>query len=71
MKVIKLDQRKAERSSLRSKVTSVIMGIAMLTANVIRKMPKMKPTSLSAAEDMKQPAKINAAKYPIANIQYV
>ena len=53
MKVIKLDQRKAERSSLRSKVTSVIMGIAMLTANVIRKMPKMKPTSLSAAEDMK------------------
>ncbi|MNZ87859.1 hypothetical protein D3C78_1067340 [compost metagenome] len=67
-KVIKLDQRKADRSSLRSKATSVIIGIAMLTASVIRKMPKMKPISRIAARDITVACQFSAAQYRMLNL---
>src|SRR3990167_6721353 len=40
---IRLDQRKALRSSWRSNSIRVSIGIVMLTARVMRKMPRMKP----------------------------
>ncbi|MCY1552916.1 hypothetical protein D9M68_893500 [compost metagenome] len=51
--VIRLDQRKAPRSSVRSKTNSVSMGMSMLTARVIRKMPRIKPIMRSVGRAMK------------------
>nr|BFE96379.1 hypothetical protein GCM10020185_69150 [Pseudomonas brassicacearum subsp. brassicacearum] len=52
-KVIRLDHKKnAERSSLRSYITSVKSGIAMLAARVIRKIPRMKPINRTTAMDI-------------------
>ncbi len=42
-KVIRLPQMNACRSSVRSNASRVSIGMIMLTARVIRKMPRMKP----------------------------
>ncbi|MCY1305972.1 hypothetical protein D9M70_558040 [compost metagenome] len=52
MKVIRLDQRKAKMSSVRSKASRVSMGMTMLTARVMRKMPMMKPMMRKVGRDM-------------------
>ncbi len=52
MKVIRLDQRNEGMSRVRSKITRVTMGTAMLTARVIRKMPMMKPMILKVGNAM-------------------
>jgi hypothetical protein len=66
--VIRLDHRKAPSSSTRSYTTNVNMGIAMLTARVIRKTPKMKPTSRIAARDIRLAYEIRAVQYPMLNL---
>lgn len=43
IKVTRLAQRNACMSPVRSKITSVSMGMTMLMARVMRKMPMMKP----------------------------
>jgi hypothetical protein len=45
------------------------MGIAMLTARVIRKIPKMKPISRIAARDITIAFQISAAQYRMPPIK--
>ncbi len=51
-KVIRLAQMKACRSSVRSNASNVNIGMTMLTARVMRKMPRMKPMMRSVGRAM-------------------
>ncbi|MNP76078.1 hypothetical protein D3C76_1732520 [compost metagenome] len=68
---MRLDQRKAPRSSLRPYSSSVAMGMTMLTARVIRNTPMMNAMKRKAGRGIEQAHRGNDRQYrlPLQDVE--